>query len=171
MNRNLILFLTICFLALGSVIVYSVSTNKPDKEENKSQVLSGFDNTNKTNPEELTTPTMNNQREVKELKIEDITVGTGSAVEKGNTAEVNYLGTFLDGRKFDSSYDRGQTFSFEVGAGNVIQGWDLGLIGMQVGGERKLTIPSSLAYGERGAPGAIPPNTPLMFEIELISIK
>lgn len=171
MNRNLILFLTICFLALGSVIVYSVNTNKPDKEESKNQVLSGSDNANQTNSEELTTPTMNNQPEVKELKIEDITVGTGSAVKKGNTAEVNYLGTFLDGRKFDSSYDRGQTFSFEVGAGNVIQGWDLGLIGMQAGGKRKLTIPSSLAYGERGAPGAIPPNTPLMFEIELISIK
>jgi len=170
-NRNLILFLTICFLALGSVIVYSVNTNKPGKEESKSQVLSGSDNANQTNSEELTTPTMNNQPEVKELKIEDITVGSGSAVKKGDTAEVNYLGTFLDGRKFDSSYDRGQTFSFEVGAGSVIQGWDQGLIGMQAGGKRKLTIPSSLAYGERGAPGAIPPNTPLMFEIELISIK
>jgi FKBP-type peptidyl-prolyl cis-trans isomerase len=111
------------------------------------------------------------QGPITQLMIKDLTVGNGAEVKTGDTVEVNYLGTFLDGRKFDSSYDHGQTFSFTVGAGNVIKGWDQGLVGMKVGGKRQLVIPSDLAYGAAGAPGAIPPNTPLAFEIELISIK
>lgn len=170
MSRNLIVFLVVCFLALGSVIVFSLNQKNDNKAQNNSQVLSEFDQ-EQPGASDLTTPTMTNQTEVKELIIDDIKIGTGAAVQNGNTAEVHYSGTFLDGRKFDSSYDRSQTFSFEVGAGNVIRGWDEGLIGMKVGGKRKLTIPSDLAYGERGAPGAIPPNTPLLFEIELISVK
>lgn len=160
-------------MALGSVLVYSLNSKKPNQAKSDNQVLSGLDKQTQVNQDQLAlaTPTMNNQAEVKELKIEDIKVGTGAAVKAGDTAEVNYLGTFLDGKKFDSSYDRGQTFSFKVGAGNVIKGWDEGLVGMQAGGKRKLTIPSDLAYGSQGASGAIPPNTPLMFEIELISIK
>lgn len=111
-----------------------------------------------------------NAPQVTQLKIEDEIEGTESAVKSGDTVEVNYLGTLLDGTKFDSSYDRGQTFSFTVGAGDVIQGWDQGLIGMKVGGKRKLTIPADLGYGSQGA-GTIPPNSPLIFEIELVSIK
>jgi len=108
---------------------------------------------------------------ITELMVREIAVGNGAEVKTGDTVEVNYLGTFMDGRKFDSSYDHGQTFSFTVGAGNVIKGWDQGLVGMKVGGKRQLIIPSDLAYGAAGAPGAIPPNTPLAFEIELIAIK
>lgn len=108
---------------------------------------------------------------VTELVKNDIVVGTGAEVKSGDTVDVHYTGTFMDGRKFDSSLDRGQPFSFTVGAGNVIQGWDLGLVGMKVGGKRQLIIPSDLAYGAGGAPGAIPPNTPLAFEIQLIAIK
>ena len=103
------------------------------------------------------------------LVIEDLVVGTGVAAASGDTVTVNYVGTFLDGRKFDASADHGAPFTFKVGAGQVIAGWDQGLPGMKVGGKRRLTIPSTLAYGPRGS-GPIPPNTPLRFEIDLVSI-
>lgn len=106
-----------------------------------------------------------------ELKIEDITVGTGDEALAGKKVTVNYAGTLEDGAKFDSSYDRGTPFSFSLGAGEVIQGWDEGVVGMKVGGKRKLTIPPSLGYGERGAGGAIPPNSILIFEIELLKVE
>ncbi|OGH11620.1 MAG: peptidylprolyl isomerase [Candidatus Levybacteria bacterium RIFCSPLOWO2_01_FULL_36_13] len=109
--------------------------------------------------------------EINELKIEDIKEGQGVSVKEGDIVEVNYTGTLTNGTKFDSSYDRNETFQFNVGAGQVIQGWEKGLVGMKKGGIRKLTIPSSLAYGEQGVPGAIPPNSPLIFEIELVSIN
>lgn len=105
------------------------------------------------------------------LKIEDLKIGSGAEAKPGNTVTVNYLGTLINGTKFDSSYDRGQSFSFLLGGGQVIPGWDQGLLGMKVGGKRKLTIPPTLAYGERGVPGAIPPNSTLIFEVELLGIK
>lgn len=103
------------------------------------------------------------------LKIEDQVVGTGVEAKSGDTIIVNYLGTLLNGTKFDSSYDRNQPFSFQLGAGQVIEGWDKGFVGMKVGGKRKLTIPSDMAYGSRGAGGAIGPDEPLIFEVELLS--
>ena len=106
-----------------------------------------------------------------ELKIEDLTVGTGDEAVAGKKVTVNYAGTLEDGTKFDSSYDRGAPFSFNLGAGEVIQGWDNGVAGMKVGGKRKLTIPSFLGYGERGAGDAIPPNSTLIFEIELLKVE
>lgn len=113
----------------------------------------------------------NNQTVVKDLKIEDIKVGSGSAeVKAGDTIVVNYKGTLLDGKQFDSSYDRGQPFEVKIGVGQVIKGWDEGLMGMRVGGKRRLTIPSDMAYGPQGA-GPIPPNSPLIFEVELLAIK
>jgi len=85
---------------------------------------------------------------------------------------VNYTGTLMDGTKFDSSLDRGVPFSFTLGAGQVIQGWDIGVAGMKVGEKRKLTIPSSLAYGDTGTPGGpIPPKATLIFEVELLGVK
>lgn len=105
------------------------------------------------------------------LKIEDIKIGTGSEAQSGSTVTVHYTGTFPDGRKFDSSLDRGQPFSFQLGARQVIQGWDEGLLGMKVGGKRKLTIPPALAYGEQGAGNIIPPNATLLFEVELLEIR
>ncbi len=99
----------------------------------------------------------------------DLVTGTGATAATGDTVTVHYVGTFTNGQKFDSSYDRNQPFVFRVGAGQVIAGWDQGVPGMRVGGKRRLTIPPDLAYGSRGQ-GPIPPNSTLVFEIELLSI-
>lgn len=109
--------------------------------------------------------------DVNELLIEDIATGSGQAVKSGDTVVMHYTGTLLDGTKFDSSLDRNQPFETQIGVGQVIQGWDQGIPGMQVGGKRKLTIPSSLGYGSTGAGGVIPPNAALIFEVELLEIK
>jgi FKBP-type peptidyl-prolyl cis-trans isomerase len=106
------------------------------------------------------------------LTMEDMKVGEGAEVKAGDTVSVHYTGTLTNGTKFDSSLDRGEPFEFTVGAQQVIQGWDQGLLGMKVGGKRKLTIPPELAYGATPPPGSIiPPNATLVFEIELLEIK
>jgi FKBP-type peptidyl-prolyl cis-trans isomerase len=106
-----------------------------------------------------------------ELQIEELTVGTGSEASRGQSVGVHYTGWLTDGKKFDSSVDRGQPFKFKLGAGQVIQGWDQGVAGMRVGGKRKLTIPPELGYGTRGAGGVIPPNATLVFEVELLDVS
>ena len=106
-----------------------------------------------------------------DLKMEDTKVGTGAEAAAGKTVAVHYSGFLLDGKKFDSSLDRGQPFVFQLGAGQVIKGWDQGVQGMKVGGKRKLTIPSALAYGEQGAGNVIPPNATLVFEVELLKVE
>jgi FKBP-type peptidyl-prolyl cis-trans isomerase len=104
------------------------------------------------------------------LVIEDLVVGTGATAAVGDTVTVHYVGTFTNGTKFDSSYDRGQPYTFRVGVGQVIPGFDQGVIGMRVGGKRRLTIPPSLAYGSQGQ-GSIPPNATLKFDVDLVSIE
>jgi len=106
-----------------------------------------------------------------ELEIEDQIVGDGDEAVAGQTVEVHYTGWLTDGTKFDSSHDREQTFSFKLGGGQVIAGWDQGVAGMKIGGARKLTIPPGLGYGERGAGGVIPPNATLVFKVELIGLS
>ena len=106
-----------------------------------------------------------------DLKIEDVKVGDGKEAADGNSVTVHYTGTLTDGTKFDSSLDRQDPFTFQLGAGAVIKGWEQGVKGMKVGGKRKLTIPPQLAYGEAGAGGVIPPNATLLFDIELIDVK
>ena len=114
---------------------------------------------------------------ITELQKTDLAVGTGDAIVAGKEAVVHYTGWLYDpqaseqkGTKFDSSRDRGQPFSFNVGAGSVIRGWDEGVVGMQVGGQRRLIIPPDMAYGDRSS-GPIPPGSTLLFDVELLAIK
>jgi FKBP-type peptidyl-prolyl cis-trans isomerase len=107
---------------------------------------------------------------VTKLVKEDIKVGKGTAAKTGDTVKVHYTGTLMNGSKFDSSRDRNEPFEFKLGAGMVIKGWDEGVVGMKPGGQRKLTIPADMAYGPSGHPPVIPPNSPLVFDIELLEI-
>ena len=115
---------------------------------------------------------------ISELQMTDTAVGDGATAESGQTVGVHYTGWLYDpsqpenkGTKFDSSVDRGQVFSFPLGGGRVIRGWDEGVAGMQVGGKRVLVIPPEMGYGASGAGGVIPPNATLLFEVELLEIK
>ena len=107
-----------------------------------------------------------------ELVVDDITVGDGDEATRGRKVSVHYVGVaFSSGEEFDASWKRGQPFEFKLGAGQVIPGWDAGVEGMKVGGRRKLTIPSAMAYGARGAGGAIKPHEPLVFVVDLLSVE
>lgn len=117
---------------------------------------------NESAPQLVTTPSG--------LKYQEIVVGTGALPQTGQNVVVHYTGRLTDGTKFDSSLDRNQPFSFRIGAGQVIKGWDEGLSTMRVGGKRQLTIPPDLGYGARGAGGVIPPNATLVFDVELLRI-
>lgn len=105
------------------------------------------------------------------LQIQDVVVGYGQEAHEGDVVAAHYIGKLEDGTKFDSSYDKGEPFAFALGGGMVIKGWDIGLVGMKVGGKRKLIIPPELGYGSRGAGGVIPPNATLHFEIELVAVQ
>ena len=105
-----------------------------------------------------------------QLQIEDVVIGTGAEAKAGQRVTVHYRGTLTNGTKFDASYDRHEPFAFNLGAGEVIKGWDQGVVGMKVGGKRKLTIPPELGYGARGAGSVIPPNATLVFEVELLGV-
>lgn len=107
-----------------------------------------------------------------ELEIEDIVEGDGPAAKDGDDLSMQYVGAIYDtGDEFDNSWDRGEPFDFKLGSGNVIQGWDQGIKGMKAGGRRKLVIPPDLGYGEAGSPPAIPPNSTLVFVVDLVSIN
>lgn len=104
------------------------------------------------------------------LEKTDLVVGTGAEAVSGQKVTVHYTGTLTDGSKFDSSHDRKQPFVFPLGGGRVIKGWDEGVVGMRVGGKRKLVIPPAMGYGARGFPPVIPPNSVLVFEVELLGV-
>jgi peptidylprolyl isomerase len=107
-----------------------------------------------------------------QLELEDIVVGEGEEAAAGRVVEVHYVGvSWSSGRQFDASWDRGDTFKFKLGKGEVIAGWDQGVAGMRVGGRRRVTIPPMLAYGKRGAGGVIGPNETLVFVVDLISVR
>jgi FKBP-type peptidyl-prolyl cis-trans isomerase FkpA len=105
------------------------------------------------------------------LKYWDLKKGTGADAKAGSSVKVHYTGWLTDGKKFDSSVDRKEPFAFKLGAGMVIKGWDEGVAGMKVGGKRQLRIPPDLGYGAAGAPGAIPPNATLVFDVELLGVN
>lgn len=139
----------------------------------KSVKVSGGQETPTPSPTQTVQATqepMNNSTPSASLKIEDVKVGTGVEAVPGKRVTVTYVGTLTDGTKFDSSFDHGQPFAFNLGAGEVIKGWDEGVAGMKVGGKRKLTIPPSLGYGSANIPG-IPPNSTLLFDIELVRVE
>ena len=130
------------------------------------------------NTEEKTAMTSSTNTNITTLQKNDTVVGTGREAEPGFNVSVHYTGWLYDekaadhkGKKFDSSVDRGQPFKFDLGAGQVIQGWDEGFAGMKIGGKRTLIIPSEMGYGARGAGGAIPPNAALIFDVELLDVK
>lgn len=105
------------------------------------------------------------------LVVQDVVIGSGKTAESGDTLNAHYVGALENGTVFDNSYDRGQPLQFVLGSGQLIQGWELGLVGMKEGGKRRLIIPPELGYGARGAGKAIPPNATLLFEIELVSVQ
>ena len=105
------------------------------------------------------------------LEYTDLKVGNGEEAAEGKTVSLNYVGTLTDGKEFDNSYKRGEPFSFMIGGGGVIQGWDEGVRGMKVGGKRKLVIPGALAYGKEGHPPVIPSDATLLFTVELVAVK
>jgi peptidylprolyl isomerase len=105
------------------------------------------------------------------LKYTDEVVGSGESPSKGKKVRVHYTGRLTDGKKFDSSHDRREPFEFTIGVGQVIRGWDEGVMSMKVGGKRQLTIPPDLGYGARGAPPVIPPNAELIFDVELLEVR
>jgi FKBP-type peptidyl-prolyl cis-trans isomerase FkpA len=154
-------------IAASSALIMSACTKSNDTASNTAA------NTTAAAPANSGAPTSgaNGGAAVTELKIEDTKVGTGTTAEAGKTVSVHYTGYLTDGKKFESSVDRGQPFKFSLGAGQVIKGWDQGVAGMKVGGKRKLTIPPSLGYGERGAGGVIPPNATLIFDVELLNVE
>ena len=155
-----IFLLGILIIILLGVVGFVISLgNSPDVETN---------NQTEQNVESNTQPEQTSPIPPTTLKIEDIVVGEGKEAAAGQFAVVHYTGTLLDGTKFDSSLDRGQPFQFLLGAGQVIQGWDQGVAGMKVGGKRKLTIPSDLAYG--ASPGHRLQNETLIFEVELLDV-
>jgi FKBP-type peptidyl-prolyl cis-trans isomerase FkpA len=125
-----------------------------------------------------TVPQSKSDAKVQQLQITDSTAGTGAEAVSGKTVVVHYTGWLYDpaasdkkGRKFDSSVDRGQPFTFPLGAGKVIRGWDEGVAGMRVGGKRTLVIPPAMGYGSRGAGGVIPPDATLLFDVELLGVR
>ncbi len=110
-------------------------------------------------------------QDLEALQIKDQVLGTGSEALSGHRVTVHYTGRLLTGKKFDSSLDRGEPFSFKLGAGQVIKGWDQGVAGMKVGGKRQLVIPPHMGYGASGAGGVIPPNATLVFDVELLGVE
>ena len=155
-QRIAILIIALLILGGAAFLVYTTSQNK--QAENNLTAAGLPDTSN------LTTTASG-------LQYKDVTVGSGTEAKEGDTVSVHYTGWLTDGTKFDSSVDRGQTFSFTLGQGGVIAGWDEGVVGMKEGGKRILVIPSNLGYGPNGASGVIPPNATLIFEVELLDVQ
>lgn len=174
MKEILISFGAIVFF--GVLLVGALLFGSPSKQEaiaselNNTQPVSIAQNSNSVK-ETIAMDLENAVTTPSGLKYIDITEGEGATPTKGQNVTVHYTGTLEDGKKFDSSRDRGQPFSFKIGVGQVIQGWDEGVGSMKVGGRRTLIIPSELGYGSRGAGGVIPPNATLIFDVELLGVK
>lgn len=166
MTKNVFIFAVVIILIGVGVWLFAgrIKNNNPENISNSDSSL------NETVPDD------DSEKELIEmengLRFRDIIAGSGREINDGDTAVVNYMGTLASGVKFDSSYDRGQTFEFTLGAGEVIAGWDIGVKGMKVGGKRLLVIPPQLGYGNNEVGGGIiPANSILVFEVELVGVK
>lgn len=164
-NKKLTLSLVVSVVVLASFYFwyYYYAGNLLSGAENNRNVENLFDYGSKSQNNIIT---MENGK----LKITDVAIGAGEEAKPGNTLTIHYTGTFSDGKKFDSSLDRGEPIKFTLGAGQVIKGWDLGVRGMKVGGKRELIIEPDLGYGAE-AVGPIPPNSTLLFSVELLKIE
>ena len=161
-KKTTLIIAAVIIVILGGVFYY---TRTPEVQRTNQEAVQKSDEQNQE-PINIVMQTLPDG-----LQIGDVVVGTGVEAVAGKTVTVHYTGTFTDGTKFDSSLDQGRPFSFPLGAGKVIRGWDEGVVGMKVGGKRKLIIPSDLGYGPNGYPGAIPPNATLLFEVELLGVE
>ena len=153
MNKNIliaIIVIILVFVIFGGYFLLQKPTNTQPRKEQKIS---------------------SENSEIQKVKIEILQEGSGEASKTGDLVTVHYIGTLENGAKFDSSIDRGTPFSFTLGQNRVIQGWELGVLGMKVGEKRKLTIPAELGYGSQGAGELIPPNATLIFEVELLKIN
>jgi FKBP-type peptidyl-prolyl cis-trans isomerase FkpA len=164
MNKTVIGIAAALAVAIGGYLVWMKQNQTPSGEAQQS-TQSAAPTTESSAPASAPAGTE------KELKIEELKAGTGEEAVSGKSVSVHYTGWLTDGKEFDSSRKSGQPFTFQLGAGQVIPGWDQGVAGMKIGGKRKLTIPSHLAYGEHGAGNVIPPNATLVFEVELLDVK
>lgn len=170
MNAKKIIALVIILIIMAVAVYWVLTGPITRKQEDLPPAVMGGPTASPT--PELTTPTPTPTNtmtfEIQGVKVEIIKEGSGDAAKNGDMVYVHYVGTLENGQKFDSSRDRGEPFSFTLGAGQVISGWDLGVAGMKIGEVRRLTIPPALAYGASGIPGAIPANATLIFEVELL---
>ncbi len=158
-----IAFAVVVIIAFIGYRYLSSPPEMPNTAPSPEPASSGNDSENKNPPQSGNSS---------DLQIITVKEGSGEGARSGDTITVNYTGMFTDGKVFDSSIPRGQPFVFKLGGGQVIQGWDRGLVGMKVGEKRKLTIPPALGYGVRGTPGGeIPPNATLIFEVEMLKIN
>jgi peptidylprolyl isomerase len=163
--KNLIISIVVIILfVVGLIVLFRAF---PPKEA----IINEQDMNTSQNEEQVAGDTTNTTPVSEELLKTIVTEGTGEAIVAGKIAVVEYTGMFTDGTVFDSSIPRGKPFEFTVGAGQVIQGWDIGVLGMKVGEEARLVIPGKYAYGEQGAGDVIPPNATLIFDVKLVGIK
>jgi len=182
LSRGTFLTLPACVLALVTALPACSKLTEPPKEEaiqaettgaasaENKQAAPGASASASARPADTQKPAEAPPSNEK-LETKDLVVGKGAEAKTGDEVKVHYVGTLTDGKEFDSSKKHGQPFEFQLGAGRVIKGWDQGVAGMKVGGKRKLTVPPSLGYGARGFPPVIPPNSTLVFEVELLEVK
>jgi peptidylprolyl isomerase len=172
--KGIFLSVVLMLVCVGVLVFTQISGQKNTAISNQSPQTQPTTTVTQENNTPIKSNTMSEANAVTTssgLKYVEIIEGTGATPQAGQTVEVHYIGTLQDGTKFDSSRDRNTPFTFKIATGQVIKGWDEGVITMKVGGRRQLIIPSELGYGARGAGGVIPPNATLIFDVELLGVK